>query len=364
MPVGDVDTPALLIDLDALERNLKRMADVADRAGVRLRPHAKSHKCPMIALKQLELGAVGVCCQKVSEAEAMVEGGVRDVLVTYEVIGDAKVQRLAALARHARVGVLADHSDQISAYSEAAVRYGSTVSVLVDVSPGGPRPGVDSGELAVELALRIAEAPNLRFGGLQAYNGPAQHTRTHAERVATYAAYADRVAEISDLLKGKGLTCETITGSGTGTHELEAGSGIFTEIQPGSYIFMDADYALNLDESGGLWRSFDHSLFILCSVMNCGRGDYAVVDAGTKAANIDTCMPTVFGRRGLRFVGAADEHGRLEISADAQRLRLGEKLRLVVGHCDPTVNLYDWIVCARGDLVEAVWPVAARGMVL
>ena len=364
MPAEAVDTPALVLDLDILDRNLKRMADTADRAGVCLRPHAKSHKCPMIARKQMALGAVGVCCQKVSEAEAMVEGGVPDVLVTYEIVGEPKVRRLAALARHARVAAIADHPDQVEVYSRAAGEFGVSLTVMVDIYGGGPRTGVEPGKPAVDLARRIAESPGLRFGGLQAYNGAAQHVRDHGERRAAYAGYAARVSQTRQLLADAGLVCETISGGGTGTCTWEAESGVFTELQPGSYVFMDADYAPNLDEEGHPWRGFEHSLFILTAVMNCGPGDYAIVDAGTKAANVDTAMPLVCDRVGTIYTRASDEHGVLELSPDAAPLRLGQKLRLIPGHCDPTVNLYDWIVCIRGDIVEAVWPVSGRGAVL
>ena len=364
MPAEAVDTPSLVLDLDILDRNLKRMAETAERGGVCLRPHAKAHKCPMIARRQMALGAVGVCCQKVSEAEAMVEGGVPDVLVTYEVVGEPKVRRLAALARHARVAVIADHPDQVAAYSRAARDVGVTLSVLVDIYAGGPRTGVESGKPALELALRIAESPGLRFGGLQAYNGAAQHVRDHVERRAVYAAYAGKVAETRQLFEGVGLVCETISGGGTGTCAWEAESGIFTELQPGSYVFMDADYAPNLDEGGRPWQGFEHSLFILTAVMSCGSRDYALVDAGTKAANVDIAMPLVFARSGITYTRASDEHGVLELTPEATPLRLGQKLRLIPGHCDPTVNLHDWIVCVRTDTVEAVWPVSGRGAVL
>ena len=364
MPAEAVDTPALVLELDILDRNLKRMADTAGRAGVRLRPHAKSHKCPMIARKQMALGAVGVCCQKVSEAEAMVEGGVPDVLVTYEVVGGPKVRRLAALARHARVAAIADHPDQVAVYSRAAGDFGVTLSVMVDIYGGGPRTGVEPGQPVLDLARRIAGSPGLRFGGLQAYNGAAQHVRDHAERRAAYDTYAERVSEAWQLLEDDGLVCETISGGGTGTFMWEAESGIFTELQPGSYVFMDADYAPNLDEEGQPWRGFEHSLFILASVMSCGFREFAIVDAGTKAANVDTAMPLAWNRAGTAYTRASDEHGVLMLSPEAEPLQLGQKLRLIPGHCDPTVNLYDWIVCIRNDIVEAVWPVSGRGAVL
>lgn len=357
-PVREVDTPALLVDLDALEGNIRRMAGVASAARVRLRPHAKAHKSPDIARLQIGAGAVGVCCQKLAEAETMADHGIADILLTYEIVGETKLARLAALAARTRLSVIADHADQVAGYSRAAKAAGVTLSVLVDICPGGMRTGVDAGEPAAALAKEIAAATALRFGGLQAYNGAAQHLRTAAERSTVYEAYARQVAETRDLLARDGLPCETITGAGTGTCELEARGGVFNEIQPGSYVFMDADYAAN-GASG-----FEQSLFILATVMSAGRPGFAVVDAGTKAANVDVAMPLVLGHAGARYAGAADEHGKIALDPGAAPLRLGGKLRLVPGHCDPTVNLYDWLVCFRGEVVEAVWPVAARGALL
>ena len=232
-----------------------------------------------------------------------------DVLVTYEVVGEPKVRRLAALARHARVAAIADHPDQVAAYSRAAGEFGVTLSVMVDIYGGGPRTGVEVGKPVLDLAIRIAGSPSLRFGGLQAYNGAAQHVRDHAERRAAYAAYAGKVRETRQLLEDAGLVCETISGGGTGTCAWEAESGIFTELQPGSYIFMDADYAPNLDEEGRPWHGFEHSLFILTAVMSCRSREYALVDAGTKAANVDIAMPLVCERAGTTYTKASDEHG-------------------------------------------------------
>jgi 3-hydroxy-D-aspartate aldolase len=362
--VADVDTPALLLDLEPFERNLRKMADLASRSGVRLRPHAKTHKCAMIALKQLQSGAVGVCCQKTSEAEALAEGGITNILITNQIVGELKCRRLGALARQVQLAVITDHLDQIAAYSRAAEEFGSTLSVLVDVRVGGQRAGTDAGEPVLALAERVAAAPGLRFGGLQAYNGTAQHIRDWGERRAAYCKYVDKISETVELLASRGIPCETVTGSGTGTHKWEAESGIYTEIQPGSYIFMDTDYAANLDEAGAGWQDFEFSLYVLSSVMHCGEKDYALVDAGTKAVNIDVAMPAVSGRHGLSYVHAADEHGWLDVAPQTPDLKLGEKLRLAVGHCDPTVNLYDWMVCIRNGIVEAVWPITARGTVL
>jgi D-serine deaminase-like pyridoxal phosphate-dependent protein len=363
MAVEEVDTPALLIELEPFERNLARMAEAAAAAGVRLRPHAKTHKCPIIALRQMALGAVGVCCQKVSEAEALVAGGVRDILLSNEVVGQRKLERLAALAREARIAVCVDHADNIAELDQAAGRLAADLHVLVEVDVGAHRCGVSPGEPVLALARRIESSKRLHFAGLQAYQGSAQHIRDFTERRAAIDGAIDAATATVELLAEHGIECERVTGAGTGTFGFESGSGLYNELQAGSYIFMDADYARNHREDGALVDEFEHSLFVYATVMSVPATDRAVVDAGLKASSVDSGFPTVHGLDGVRFVGASDEHGRLELEDSAPRLALGDKVRLVPGHCDPTVNLYDWYVCVRNDRVEALWPIAARGAV-
>jgi D-serine deaminase-like pyridoxal phosphate-dependent protein len=363
MPLDEVDTPALMIDLDAFERNLHRLADRVAGSGVRLRPHAKTHKCPVIALKQVELGAVGVCVQKVSEAEAMVYGGVRDVLVTNEVVGRQKLRRLLALAHTAHIGVCVDDPSQVAALDAAAAEAGTTLAVHVEINMGGNRCGVEPGAPALDLARLVADAPHLRFAGLQAYHGSAQHLRGWAERQQAIAGAVAKAAATRDLLAADGIACDNITGAGTGTFEFEAGSGVYTELQCGSYIFMDADYGRNLDPDGAPTRAFEPSLFVWATVMSRPTAERAIVDAGLKALAMDSGPPTVWDEPAATFERASDEHGRLGLAAATNRLQLGDKIRLVPGHCDPTVNLYDWYVAIRGERVEAVWPITARGAV-
>ncbi len=217
MSLDEVDTPALIVDLDAFERNLRRLADRIAGTGVRLRAHAKTHKCPVIALKQIELGAVGVCCQKVSEAEAMVYGGVKDVLVTNEIVGRQKLRRLVGLAGMAKIAVCADDPAQLAGFEEAAREAGTTLPVYVEVNMGGNRCGVEPGEPALDLARRIADLPHLAFAGLQAYHGSAQHLRSWEERRQAIAGAADKAARTRDLLAANGIVCDQITGAGTGT---------------------------------------------------------------------------------------------------------------------------------------------------
>jgi D-serine deaminase-like pyridoxal phosphate-dependent protein len=360
MRLEEVDTPALVVELDAFERNLKTLAGLA--AGrVRVRAHAKTHKCPEIARRQVAAGAIGVCCQKVSEAEALVEGGIADVLVSNEIVGAPKLERLAALARQARIGVCADDAGNVRDLEAAAAHAGARLDVYVELEVGMRRCGVAPGEPALALARSIAACRQLRFAGLQAYHGRAQHLRTIAERRTVIARAADAVRATRKLIEGAGIACPVVTGAGSGTFMLEVESGAWDEIQPGSYVFMDADYAKN--EWAPPLPRFEHSLFVLSTVMSRPGPQLAIVDAGLKASSVDSGMPTVWQRPGLACTHASDEHGWVEIAAGAAAPALGDKLLLVPGHCDPTVNLYDWYVCVRDGVVEALWPITARGAV-
>lgn len=364
-PAGAIDTPALVIDLDAFERNLDRMAAFAKETGVRIRPHAKTHKSPMIARLQMERGAVGQCCQKVGEAEILVDGGIVDVLVSNQVVGAAKVARLAALARRARIGVCADDPIQVDAYAAAARSYGVVLHVLVEIDVGAARCGVAPGAPAVDLAKHIAASEGLVFDGIQAYHGSAQHIRGYLERQTAVAKASQSVAATVDALAAEGLECRTIGGAGSGTFRFETGTGLWNELQPGSYCLMDADYARNLGEDGSEGLEFENALFVASTVMSAVAPGRAVVDAGHKASAIDSGLPEVWQRPDTSFVSASDEHGKLSLGAGAPPARLGDRVWLVPGHVDPTVNLHDWYVGVRGGLqagyVECLWPVAARG---
>ena len=357
----DVDTPALLIDLDAFEYNLDRMAALLAPTGVKLRAHAKTHKSPVIALQQMRRGAVGQCVQKVAEAEVLAWGGVPDILVSNEVVGAAKLARLCALARIAKVAVCADDPAQVAALESAAADAGIRLTVLVEIDIGAARCGVSPGPEAVALAERIARSPHLIFGGLQAYQGSAQHKRSLEERRKLIDVAVDGSRRTVEQLRQRGLECPIVGGAGTGTFEIEAASGVYTELQAGSYVFMDADYARNLDAGGDLIGTFRHSLFVLSTVMSAPRPTLAVLDAGHKAVTVDSGMPTVWQRPDIRYVSASDEHGKLEIGSETEAVKLGQKLRLVPGHCDPTVDRFDWYVGVRNGRVECLWPVAARG---
>jgi 3-hydroxy-D-aspartate aldolase len=358
--LASVDTPALLLDLDALERNLDTLRATLAHLPVRVRPHAKSHKCPEIARQQVARGAVGVCCQKVSEAEVLVRGGIQDVVVVNEVVGAPKLARLASLAHNARVGVTVDDVHNVDDVARAARNADVTLDVLIEVDVGLSRCGVEPGLAALTLARRVVDTGRLRFAGLQAYHGRAQQVRRFEDRRAAAASAAAKVRLTIDLLEADGLQAASVTGGGTGTYLFDAASGVYNEVQPGSYVFMDADYAQNLDDQGRPVRTFEQSLFILTTVMSHPVPARAVVDAGLKAHSVDSGMPLVDAVPGARHTRSSDEHGIIELDGPGT-VTLGQKLRLIPGHCDPTVNLHEWFVCIRGDRVEDIWPIAARG---
>jgi len=360
MRLEDVDTPALILELDAFETNLKRLADLV-KGRVRVRAHAKTHKCPEIGKRQVEAGAVGVCCQKVSEAEAMVEGGIADVLVSNEIVGARKLERLAGLAKRARIGVCVDHADNVRELQAAAQRAGTNIDTYIELEVGMRRCGVAAGGPALELVKVIVASPNLRFAGIHAYHGRAQHIRSAEARRAVIQNSSLLVRNTKTLLEQSKIACPIVTGAGSGTFMFEVELGAWDEIQPGSYVFMDLDYARN--EWAPPMPRFEHSLFVLAGVMSRPSASLAVVDAGLKASSMDSGMPGVWQRPGLSYTHASDEHGWVEIGAGTVAPELGDKLLLVPGHCDPTVNLYDWYVCVRAGVVEALWPITARGAV-
>lgn len=368
-----IDTPALVVDLDAMDRNIQRMADFARKHQVRWRPHAKLHKSAEIALLQQRAGAQGVCVQKVAEAEALAAGGVDDITITNQVIAMPKLHRVARLAaqlaaRGGRLGVAVDHADGIARLAEAMAQSGSDagIDVLVEIDVGQGRCGVPPGESAVPLALAVSRSPRLRFAGLQTYHGRAQHLASSVGRREAIAKVVEAAYYTRQLIEAEGLAVPLITGSGTGTLVHEAASGVFGELQAGSFLFMDADYARN--ERDPAQPAFEHALYVKTQVVSV-RDTHAVCDAGHKSHAIDSGLPTVAllpADRTLRYANGGDEHGLLYADTpDARLPSLGHMLWLIPGHCDPTVNLYDFLIGVRGGLmdgvVERIIRVDARG---
>ncbi len=362
MTVSEIDTPALVIELDTFEDNLTIMADYCAQQKINLRPHAKTHKSVDIAALQIDRGAVGICCQKVSEAEIFVAGGIQDVFITNELVGSKKISRLVNLAKQARISVCVDNAENIRSLSAAAHQSRIDLDVFLEVDIGGGRCGVQPGKPTLEMVRLIDSTPHLNFQGLQAYYGKAQHIRSFADRRAAIGQSLETVSANLKMIETAGFHCPAVSGAGTGSYPFEAGSGIYTELQCGSYIFMDVDYGSVLNAQGAnLLDSFQNSLFILTSIMSKPSSMMAVCDAGLKAHSIDSGLPTVRNRPSILYRKPSDEHGVLEDKEGS--LSLGDRLYLVPGHCDPTVNLHDWYVGIRNGLVESVWPVSARGMI-
>ena len=363
MDEADIQTPCLVLDLDALERNIVKMGNYAKAHGVRHRSHGKMHKSVDVQKLQERLGgAVGVCCQKVSEAEVFARGGIRDILVSNQVRDPVKIDRLARLPSYgARITICVDDVANAAELSAAAQRHRTTLECLVEIDCGAGRCGVATTADAVAIAKAIAAAPGLTFAGIQAYQGAMQHLESYAERKAKLDHAIAVVKIIVDGLQAAGLTPELVSGGGTGSYYFESNSGIYNELQCGSYAFMDADYGRIRDKHGhridqGEW---ENALFILTAVMSRTKPGQAVCDAGLKVQSLDSGLPVIYGRDDVKYVSASDEHGIIEDKHDV--LRINEKLKLIPGHCDPTCNLHDWYVGVRNGKVEVLWPVSARG---
>jgi 3-hydroxy-D-aspartate aldolase len=356
-----LNTPVLVLDRDALARNIAAMAAFARQHGLALRPHAKTHKCVEIARLQLAAAAVGVCCAKLGEAETLAAGGVGAILITSPVVTPQAIERLAALnTRIDDLKVVVDHPDNVAALAAAAKAAGKPLRLVVDIDPGIRRTGVASSEAAVELAKRIGGDAHLRFAGVQFYCGVQQHIASYADR---RAAIEDRTAylrTVIEALRGAGHAPELITGGGTGTHLIDAELGVLNELQAGSYVFMDKQYN-DCDLRGEGAAPFETALFVDARVISANHASMATIDAGFKALSTDGGAPTVVDGAplGATFVFMGDEHGAL-IAPD-HAFQLGDLITLAAPHCDPTVNLYDaYHVVREGALID-IWPVVARG---
>lgn len=359
---AELPTPALLVDLDALEANLRVMAEHCRRAGCGHRPHAKTHKCPEIARRQIAAGASGVCVATVAEAEAMVAADIRGVLLTSPIVEPEKIQRMIHLARKGDVMLSLGHARQAELLDAAARTQGITADVLVDLDVGDRRTGILPGEPALELGRRIARCKNLRLRGLQAYAGLASHVigferRTRVSREAMAQAVATR-----ELFVKNNLPAGILSGGSTGTYNIDSAIQGVTELQVGSYVFMDVDYRRIGGRTGDVYTDFQPGLTVLTTVVSATHADRVTVDAGTKA--LDTTVssrPEPRHVRGLIYQRAGDEFGTVTAEKGTRLPALGERLEFIVPHCDPTTNLYERIFALRGERVEAVWPIAGRG---
>ena len=364
-----IDTPALCVDLDAMERNIASMAEFCRGRGIALRPHAKTHKSVKIAERQIAAGAIGLCCATIGEAEVMVAGGINGVHVTSPQVTPSKVARVVALNLAADDGfsVVVDHPQNLADLAAAASASGKVLDVLVDFSAGHHRTGAATEEDAIVLAQAVQDAAGLRLAGLQSYSGNLQHI---ADRVERQEKAKQRLAVLAGLvgqLRAAGLALPIVTGSGTGTHDFDAEAKIFTELQAGSYVFMDVEYIRALTD-GRNALPFETSLFVQTAVVSVASarlpGGYVTTDAGLKCFATEGPAPEVMsgGPPGATYAYAGDEHGRLFFTpGTAPDPALGERVELVTPHCDPTVNLHDFYHLVRGDTLVDIWPVDARG---
>jgi 3-hydroxy-D-aspartate aldolase len=364
-----LDTPALCVDLDAMECNIASMAEFCRNKGVALRPHAKTHKSVRIAERQIAAGAVGLCVATIGEAEIMVTGGIKGVHVTSPQVTPSKIARVVALNLAAKDGfsVVVDHPQNLADLAAAASASGKVLDVLVDFSAGHHRTGTATEEDAIVLAQAVQAAAGLRLAGLQAYSGNLQHIADRAERQEKAKQRLAVLAGLVGKLRAAGLALPVVTGSGTGTHDFDAEAKIFTELQAGSYVFMDVEYIRALSD-GRNALPFETSLFVQTAVVSVSSakvpGGYVTTDAGLKCFATEGPQPEVMsgGPPGATYAFAGDEHGRLCFTPGTHPVpTLGERIELVTPHCDPTVNLHDFYHLVRGDTLVDIWPVDARG---
>ena len=359
----EVPTPALLLDLDRFDRNLRAAAAHVAAAGKQLRPHAKTHKCPEIARRQVAAGATGVVCAKLAEAEVMAAAEIPGLLISTEVVGDEKIGRLMRLLDHdPGVLVVVDHPDNVRDLARAARAAGHVLGVLVDVDVGGRRTGTRPGEPALALARAVTAAPSLAFRGLQGYAGQCAHVVGWAARREASVAAMTPLIETRRLLEARGIPVEIVSGGSTGTYDIDSALEGLTELQCGSYCVMDLDYLRIGGRTGDRLTDFEMALTVLATVVSVPAPDLAIVDAGLKAFATDRPFgPEPVERPSVVYEFAGDEHGRLLSRDPRGSPRLGERVEFFPPHCDPTMNLYDRVYAMRGARVEAVWDIAARG---
>jgi len=360
---ADLNTPVLVLDVDALDRNISAMAALATNHGVALRPHAKTHKSVDIALRQKKAGAVGVCCAKIGEAEVLAAGGVAGILITSPVAAPAAVDRLAKLAVTAdALMAVVDHPDVAARIDAALAATETKLDVIIDIDPGIARTGVASADAAVALAKVIAASPNLEYRGVQFYCGSQQHIESYAERRTAIVERTAYLQEVIAALSEAGFAPAIVTGSGTGTHRIDLDLGVFNELQAGSYVFMDKQY-LDCDIADGAEPPFEVSLSVDSRVVSANHSGLVTIDAGYKSLSTDGGVAVV--QRGAPetafFAFMGDEHAALIAPEIGTQLHPGDPVSLTVPHCDPTVNLYDHYHVVAGDTVVDIWPVSARG---
>jgi len=353
---AEIDTPALLIDLPVMEQNLSRMADFFQGREAKLRPHAKTHKCPVIARKQIELGAIGITCAKLEEAEVLVEGGIRDILIANQTVGEYKISRLIELAHRTDLTVAVDHPENVSALSEAASASGIRLKVLVELDIGMGRCGVSPGQAALALAQQVSRSSGLVFAGLMGYEGHLVFVPSLQERTVRCREAMSLLLGTKALLEKAGLPVSVVSGGGTGTYAITGNIPGITEVQAGSYLFMDTRYR-GIEGLDG----FDSALTLLATVISRPQEKRAIIDAGMKAISHEFGLPAIKNQPGAKLMALAEEHGIIRFEEPESGLKVGDKIELIPSHGCTTVNLHDYYFGVRDSLLEAIWPITGRG---
>ena len=353
-PKKQLDTPVLLIDLDVMESNIAKMADYFTGVDAELRPHTKTHKTPILAHKQIAAGAIGVTCAKLGEAEVMVEGGIKDILIANEIVPDQKITRLVSLARHADIMVAVDDPANVENLSQAARGKNAHLRVLVEVDIGMKRCGVSPGEPALRLAQKVAASKNLIFAGLMGYEGHTVTIRDFEERKRKTEDSLTLMIDTKHLLEQNGLEVGIVSGGGTGTHNITGQFPGITEVQAGSYILMDSYYREVLDV-------FDCALTVLATVISRPSEDRAITDAGMKTVTKEFGLPEVKNANGAELIQLSEEHGKLDVSNCDADLRPGDRIELIPSHGCTTINLHDQFFGIRDGILESIWDIAGRG---
>lgn len=362
VPINDIPTPALIIDLNVFDKNLTTMQEYVKENKMDLRCHIKMHKCPIIAHKQIAAGAIGVCAAKVSEAEVMQANGIKNILITSPVVSPEKIQRVIKLAKEPGIQIVIDNIEVASGFNAAAGNSAVDLGVLIDLDPAMGRTGIEAGEPALKLGRHIMDnCANLRFDGLQMYAGHCMHIEGFEKRAETYRQVLQSGAATRDMFINDGIDVPVFSGGGTGTFNIEPGVGLMTDLQAGSYLFMDIEYR----NIGGAEREhfsdFEPSLFVLVTAISKPQQNLITVDAGFKSFASDKMSPEFRDVKGVTFHFAGDEHGMVALASPSRELHLGDKLLMLTPHCDPTVNLHDYYFPVRNGVVEELWPITARG---
>jgi D-serine deaminase-like pyridoxal phosphate-dependent protein len=363
LPKSELLTPALCVDLDALEANIDTMQSTVSANGIGVRPHTKTHKCPAIAKMQMARGAVGICTAKLTEVEVMFEHGLDKILLTTANVSPAKIRRAMILRKWCDGFTQAvDTEENARDLDAAAGEAGVIADIVVDVDPGGHRTGVPPGEPAVALAQLVDRLANLRLRGMLCYDGGAQHISGFAARRTQAIERLAPAAETFSRMRQSGLNVEIFSGGGTGTYNIDHETPGFTDVQGGSYVFLDAQYlAIGGEDDDNTYNDFEPSLTILTTVLNAQYEGRATTDAGAKSCTINQPWSIVIGETGMSYTSGSDEFGTIRYENPSRIYQTGDRLELIVSHCDPVVNLYDKMYATRKDRVEAVWQIAGRG---